>query len=73
MTLASSLVLLWASGRRLSEPPVRIRPGGHCGSAWIGRPDIRFALGLDGLSLWLFVLTSLLHAYRDRGVVGVDP
>ena len=24
------------------------------------RPDIRFALGLDGLSLWLFVLTSIL-------------
>ena len=24
------------------------------------RPDIRFALGLDGISLWLFMLTSLL-------------
>ena len=33
---------------------------GRYGLGWIDRPDIRFALGLDGLSLWLFVLTSLL-------------
>ena len=34
--------------------------GSHYGLEWIGRPDIRFALGLDGLSLWLFLLTSIL-------------
>ena len=33
---------------------------GRYGLGWIERPDIRFALGLDGLSLWLFFLTSLL-------------
>jgi NADH-quinone oxidoreductase subunit M len=40
---------------------------GRYGLSWGGyssetpdRPDIRFALGLDGISLWLFVLTSLL-------------
>ena len=34
--------------------------GGRYGLSWIERPDIRFALGLDGLSIWLFELTSLL-------------
>ena len=34
--------------------------GGRTGCAGFQRPDIRFALGLDGLSLWLFLLTSLL-------------
>ena len=34
--------------------------GSHLGLEWLGRPDIRFSLGLDGLSLWLFVLTSIL-------------
>ena len=38
----------------------------------MGRPDIRFALGLDGLSLWLFVLTSLLMITAIWCVVGVD-
>ncbi len=36
------------------------RAEGHYGLSWVIRPDIRFALGLDGLSLWLFVLTSIL-------------
>ena len=46
----------------MSDAAVRLRRGGRplrprAGSSG---PDIRFALGLDGLSLWLFVLTSLL-------------
>jgi len=34
--------------------------GRHYGLSWVVQPDIRFALGLDGLSLWLFILTSIL-------------
>ncbi len=60
MTLASSLVLLVGFRPELSEPQFSINQGGHYGWGWIDQPDIRFALGLDGLSLWLFVLTSLL-------------
>jgi NADH-quinone oxidoreductase subunit M len=30
------------------------------GLSWIGQPDIRFALGLDGLSMGLFTLTAFL-------------
>ena len=36
---------------------------GHFGVRWLdlgNGPGIRFALGLDGISLWLFALTSLL-------------
>ncbi len=33
---------------------------GPYGLAWIERPDIRLAFGLDGISVWLFGLTSLL-------------
>jgi len=36
---------------------------GHFGVRWLdlgSGPGIRFALGLDGISLWLFALTSLL-------------
>ena len=53
---------------RSERPSVRVRRGGRAirlswgenSSDAPSRPDIRFALGLDGLSLWLFVLTSLL-------------
>ena len=68
-TLAFSLVLL-AAFRPSVEGP-QFSGGdpatGHYGISWAGhtpdaasRPDIRVAFGLDGLSLWLFVLTSLL-------------
>jgi NADH-quinone oxidoreductase subunit M len=33
---------------------------GNLGLAWLPRLGIRFALGLDGISLWLFLLTTLL-------------
>ena len=45
----------------MSEPQFAfMQSDGRYGLGWIERPDIRFALGLDGLSLWLFVLTSIL-------------
>ncbi len=59
-TLGLSLVLLAAFNVGMVEPQFTIgRPGAY-GFSWIARPDIRFALGLDGISLWLYVLTSLL-------------
>ena len=33
---------------------------GHYGFDWFPRLGIRFALGLDGISLWLYLLTGLL-------------
>ena len=33
---------------------------GKLGLGWMPRFGVRFALGLDGISLWLFLLTSLL-------------
>ncbi len=33
---------------------------GKIGLGWLPRYGVRFALGLDGISLWLFALTSLL-------------
>jgi NADH-quinone oxidoreductase subunit M len=61
MTLASSLILLLGFRSELTEPQFSLmQSDGRYGWGWIERPDIRFALGLDGLSLWLFLLTSLL-------------
>ena len=40
------------------------------GLAGSSRPDIRFALGLDGLSLWLFLLDVALMITAIGGVVG---
>jgi NADH-quinone oxidoreductase subunit M len=61
VTLALSLILLMAFRADATGPQFAfVSAGGHYGLSWIERPDIRFALGLDGLSLWLFVLTSLL-------------
>jgi NADH-quinone oxidoreductase subunit M len=34
--------------------------GGKYGVAWLPGLGVRFALGLDGISIWLFLLTSLL-------------
>jgi NADH-quinone oxidoreductase subunit M len=59
-TLALSLILLLGFRSEVKGPQFSFIEGGRYGLAWLGRPDIRFALGLDGLSLWLFVLTSLL-------------
>src|SRR3954452_12426404 len=60
-SLALSLVLLLAFRARVLDPQFAYgRAGGPYGLTWLGRPDIRFALGLDGISLFLFALTSLL-------------
>jgi NADH-quinone oxidoreductase subunit M len=61
VTLALSLVFLLAFHADVTTPQFAFTSSdGHYGLSWIERPDIRFALGLDGLSLWLFFLTSLL-------------
>jgi NADH-quinone oxidoreductase subunit M len=62
VTLGFSLILLLAFRPQLIGPQFAfISSDGRYGLGWLGRPDIRFALGLDGLSLWLFVLTSILE------------
>jgi NADH-quinone oxidoreductase subunit M len=61
VTLALSAILLLAFDADAVGPQFAFSAAdGRFGLGWIERPDIRFALGLDGLSLWLFVLTSLL-------------
>jgi NADH-quinone oxidoreductase subunit M len=67
-TLALSLVLLSGFRPEVDGPQFAfVTPEGRFGFSWSGSPpeardypDIRFALGLDGLSLWLFVLTAIL-------------
>jgi NADH-quinone oxidoreductase subunit M len=60
-SLGLSLVLLAAfKTGELAPQFAFVDAGGHYGLGWLGRPDIRFSLGLDGLSLWLYVLTALL-------------
>lgn len=60
-TLAASLILLAGFRTGIATPQFAFGPvDGPYGLTWIGRPDIRFALGLDGISLGLFALTSLL-------------
>jgi NADH-quinone oxidoreductase subunit M len=61
VTLALSLVLLAGFSPGQADPQFAFQSSdGHYGLSWVVRPDIRFALGLDGLSLWLFLLTSIL-------------
>jgi NADH-quinone oxidoreductase subunit M len=69
-TLAFSLILLAAFRPEVDGPQFSTKTDGGYGFSWAGnpadsvdspdRPDIRVAFGLDGLSLWLFMLTSLL-------------
>jgi len=60
-TLAASLVLLFGFDPAVTAPQFAFGPvEGPYGFSWMSRPDIRFALGLDGLSIWLFVLTTVL-------------
>ena len=66
--LVLSLILLAGFHSQVVGPQFAfVNADGRYGLSWGGnsseapdRPDIRFALGLDGISLWLFVLTSLL-------------
>jgi NADH-quinone oxidoreductase subunit M len=62
VTLGFSVVLLLVFRPQVTAPQFAfVSADGRYGLSWIGRPDIRFSLGLDGLSLWLFLLTSLLE------------
>ena len=73
VTLGFSVILLFSFDSRSSGPHSSRSCRAAYGLEWVGRPDIRFALGLDGLSLWLFLLTSILASHLDRSVVVVDP
>ena len=60
-TLTLSLVLLSGFDPSRTTPQFSHGPeGGPYGVAWMEGLGVRFALGLDGASLWLFVLTSIL-------------
>jgi NADH-quinone oxidoreductase subunit M len=60
-TLALGLILILAFSTETTGPQFAfVSHDGRLGLGWIERPDIRFALGLDGLSVWLYALTSIL-------------
>jgi NADH-quinone oxidoreductase subunit M len=60
-TLGLALILVDAFRVGELDPQFAFgKAGGPYGWAWLNPPGIRFALGLDGLSLWLFALTALL-------------
>jgi NADH-quinone oxidoreductase subunit M len=60
-TFGLSLLFLFAFSPGETRPQFAFGPAdGPYGLGWMSRPDIRFALGLDGLSFWLFLLTTLL-------------
>jgi NADH-quinone oxidoreductase subunit M len=62
VTFGFCLVLLLAFRPQITTPQFAfVSNDGRYGLTWLGRPDIRFSLGLDGLSLWLFILTSILE------------
>jgi NADH-quinone oxidoreductase subunit M len=60
-TLALTVVLMIAFRPGVTAPQFAFASDdGHYGLSWMDPPGIRFALGLDGISVWLFGLTSLL-------------
>ena len=60
-TMGFSLLLLFAFRADYPGPQFSfVDQDGKLGLAWLPRFGVRFALGLDGISLWLFELTSLL-------------
>lgn len=61
VTIVPALILLFAFKPGVIAPQFAYGPpGGPYGLTWLGSPDIRFSFGLDGLSLLLFVLTTVL-------------
>ena len=61
VTLGLSLLLLLLFDSRAVGPQFAFEDAsGKLGLGWMPRFGVRFALGLDGISLWLFLLTSLL-------------
>ena len=63
VTLVFSLVLTFQFQAGVLVPQFAVGPEeGPCGWAWLAGSGIRFALGLDGLSVWLFTwLTAVLQ------------
>ncbi len=60
-TLGLSILLLLAFDPTKVGPQFTyVDPFGKLGQPWLPRLGVRLAFGLDGISLWLFVLTSLL-------------
>jgi len=60
-SFAASVVLLLNFDPSITTPQFAFGPPeGPYGLKWLDRPDIRFSLGLDGLSIWLFMLSGLL-------------
>ena len=60
-TLGLSMLLLLAFRPEVTLPQFAFEDeDGKLGLGWMPRFGVRFALGLDGISLWLFLLTSLL-------------
>jgi NADH-quinone oxidoreductase subunit M len=59
-TMGLSLLLLLNFQASVASPQFSFEDGGKLGLPWMPRFGVRFALGLDGISLWLFLLTSLL-------------
>src|SRR4051794_36886387 len=60
-TLVPTFILLFAFRTGVVEPQFAFGGrGGPYGVSWLEEPNIRFAFGLDGLSIWLFVLTAVL-------------
>src|SRR3954453_3236774 len=63
VALGLTVILLLAFRPGVAGPQFALGgPDGPYGLKWMGtdRWSIRFALGLDGISVWLFGLTSLL-------------
>ena len=61
VTMALTLVLTFKFRSGETIPQFAFGPeNGPYGLAWMARPGIRFATGLDGLSVYLFALTALL-------------
>jgi len=59
-TLGLSLLLLLAFQASVTTPQFAFEQDGKLGLGWMPRFGVRFALGLDGISLWLYLLTSVL-------------
>jgi NADH-quinone oxidoreductase subunit M len=59
-TLLLTLILLVAFRKDVEGPQFTNLASGGYGWSWLEFPNIRFALGLDGISLFLFALTTIL-------------
>ncbi|WP_435005855.1 complex I subunit 4 family protein [Tundrisphaera lichenicola] len=61
VTFGLSMVLVYAFQTDLAGPQFAFSgTDGKLGLSWLPQYGVRFALGIDGISLWMFALTSLL-------------